>query len=169
MAEGARLESVYTFTGIGGSNPSLSAIQSGLQRNSAASFRKSCKIAAIPQLLLSNRTGESVPLSSSRKLSCAFLWRADTQSGFNVRFAAEPCKLSSASPSCNFSSDLRLILAGTPHESTSPASNLARASARTLVLCLAFVRMQYGRAIQTLRSAAPRPFSLRPATETQAL
>ena len=25
MAEGARLESVYTFTGIGGSNPSLSA------------------------------------------------------------------------------------------------------------------------------------------------
>ena len=26
MAEGARLESVYTFTGIGGSNPSLSAI-----------------------------------------------------------------------------------------------------------------------------------------------
>ena len=28
MAEGARLESVYTFTGIGGSNPSLSAITS---------------------------------------------------------------------------------------------------------------------------------------------
>ena len=27
MAEGARLESVYTFTGIGGSNPSLSAIR----------------------------------------------------------------------------------------------------------------------------------------------
>jgi hypothetical protein len=26
VAEGARLESVYTFTGIGGSNPSLSAI-----------------------------------------------------------------------------------------------------------------------------------------------
>jgi hypothetical protein len=25
VAEGARLESVYTFTGIGGSNPSLSA------------------------------------------------------------------------------------------------------------------------------------------------
>src|SRR5439155_26037143 len=56
-----------------------------------------------------------------------------------------------------------------PHESTSPASNLARASARTLVLCLPFVRMQYGGAIQTLRCAAPRPFSLRPATETQAL
>ena len=56
-----------------------------------------------------------------------------------------------------------------PHESTSPASNLARAPARTLVLCLAFVRMQYGGAIQTLRCAAPRPSSQRPATETQAL
>ena len=73
----------------------------------------------------------------------------------NVRFAAEPCRLSSASPPRNFSSDLRLISAGAPHESTSPASNLARASARTLVLCLAFVRMQYGGAIQTLRCAAP--------------
>ena len=31
VAEGARLESVYTFTGIGGSNPSLSAKQSELQ------------------------------------------------------------------------------------------------------------------------------------------
>ena len=35
----------------------------------------------------------------------------------------------------NSSSDLRLISAGAPHESTSPASNLARASARTMVLC----------------------------------
>jgi len=87
----------------------------------------------------------------------------------NVRFTAKPCKLSSASPPCNFSSDLRLISADAPHESTSPASNLARASAHTLVLCLPFVRMQYGGAIQTLRCAAPRPFSLRPATKTQAL
>jgi hypothetical protein len=86
-----------------------------------------------------------------------------------VRFAAEPCRLSNASPPRNFSSDLRLNSAGAPHESTSPASNLARASARTLVLCLAFIRMQYGGAIQTLRCTAPRPFSLRPATETQAL
>jgi hypothetical protein len=30
VAEGARLESVYTFTGIGGSNPSLSAISFAL-------------------------------------------------------------------------------------------------------------------------------------------
>ncbi len=34
MAEGARLESVYTFTGIGGSNPSLSANTFRLPRNS---------------------------------------------------------------------------------------------------------------------------------------
>jgi Zn-dependent oligopeptidase len=34
VAEGARLESVYTFTGIGGSNPSLSASTSDLSRNS---------------------------------------------------------------------------------------------------------------------------------------
>ena len=80
----------------------------------------------------------------------------------NVRFAAEPCRLSSASPPRNFSSDLRLLSAGAPHESTSPASNLARASARTLVLCLPFLRMQYGGALRTLRRAAPRPFSLPP-------
>ena len=61
------------------------------------------------------------------------------------------------------------LSAGAPHESISPASNLARASARTLVLCLAFVRMQYGGAIQTLRCAAPHQFSLPPATETEAL
>jgi Putative transposase len=53
---------------------------------------------------------------------------------WHVRFAAEPCKLSNASPRRNFSSDLRLISAGAPHESTSPASNLARASARTLLV-----------------------------------
>src|SRR5882672_3664481 len=87
----------------------------------------------------------------------------------DVRFAAEPCRLLNASPPRNFSSDLRLISAGAPHESTSPASNLARASARTLVLCLAFLRMQYGYALGTLRCTAPRAFSLPTATETQAL
>jgi hypothetical protein len=76
--------------------------------------------------------------------------------------------LSSASPPCNFLSDLRLISAAAPHESTSPASNLARASARTLVLCLPFLRTQFGGAPQTLRRAALRPFSLPPATETEA-
>src|ERR1035437_3832643 len=68
----------------------------------------------------------------------------------DVRFAAGPCKLSSASPPRNSSSDLRLLSAGAPHESTSPASNLARASARTLAPCLPFLRMQYGCALQTL-------------------
>ena len=87
----------------------------------------------------------------------------------NVLFAAEPCRLSNASPPRNSSSDLRLISAGAPHESTSPASNLARAPARTLVLCLAFLRTQYGCAFGTLRCTAPRPFSLRPARETPAL
>src|SRR5882724_7032501 len=56
-----------------------------------------------------------------------------------VRSAAEPCGLSCASPPRNSSSDLRLIPAGPQHESTSPASNLARASARTLVLRLVFL------------------------------
>ena len=74
-------------------------------------------------------------------------------------------RLSAARNSC---SALHLLSAGAPHEYTSPASNLARASARTLVLCFALVRMQYGGAIQTLRCAAPCSFSLRPATETQA-
>jgi ferredoxin len=68
----------------------------------------------------------------------------------NVLFAAESCKRSNASPPRNCSSDPRLISAGAPHESTTPTSNLARASARTLVLCLALVKMQYGAAIQTL-------------------
>jgi len=54
-------------------------------------FRKSSKIAAIPQPLLSTRTGESVPLYSSRKLSSAFLWRADTQSGFNDSIRRMQC------------------------------------------------------------------------------
>ncbi len=60
----------------------------------------------------------------------------------NVRSAAEPCMLSNASRLRNSSSDLRLSSAGTQHESTTPTSNLARALARTLVLRLAFVRMQ---------------------------
>jgi|ERR1700678_1079120 len=85
-----------------------------------------------------------------------------------VRSAAEPCRLSSASPPRNFSSDLRLISAGAPHESSSPASHLARASARTLVLCLAFLRVQHGCALATLRHAGARPFSLPRATETKA-
>jgi hypothetical protein len=42
------------------SNPNLSATQSGMQRKSAVFLGKSREMAAIPQILLSNRTGESV-------------------------------------------------------------------------------------------------------------
>jgi hypothetical protein len=47
VAEGARLESVYTFTGIGGSNPSLSArlyarADAVVQAGKCASIRCPC-------------------------------------------------------------------------------------------------------------------------------
>src|SRR6267154_6232609 len=58
-------------------------------------------------------------------------------------------------PPRNFSSAPRLISAGAPHESTSPASNLARASVRTLVLCLPLLRMLYGGALQTSLRCRP--------------
>ena len=74
---------------------------------------------------------------------------------------------SSGSPPRNSSFDLRLIPASAQHESTSPASNLSRASARTLLLCLLFLRRQHCCAIHTLRCAAPQPFSLRSPTETE--
>jgi hypothetical protein len=51
----------FVRNGTEGSNSSHSATQSGLQRNRAALLQESLKIAAIPQLLASNRTGESVP------------------------------------------------------------------------------------------------------------
>jgi hypothetical protein len=41
------------------------------------------KIAAIPQVLPSNRTGESVPSKPAGKFSGAFLWRPHAQSGFS--------------------------------------------------------------------------------------
>jgi len=47
--------------GTEGSNPDLSATQSGLQRNRAALLQESLKIAAILQVLPLNRTGESGP------------------------------------------------------------------------------------------------------------
>ena len=56
----------------------------------------------------------------------------------SVLAAAEPCMWSSASLLRNSSSDLHLIPAGAQHESTSPASNLPRASAHTGFLCAFF-------------------------------
>ncbi len=82
-------------------------------------------------LRLLQPSGQRVARATPSALPIHSLWRCP--------LAAEPCRLSNASPPPNSSSDLRLISAGAPHESTSPASNLARASARTLVLCLAFL------------------------------
>ena len=47
MVDGTGLENRHTLTGIGGSNPSLSAIQSGLQRNCEAFLQKQAKDASI--------------------------------------------------------------------------------------------------------------------------
>jgi hypothetical protein len=53
VAEGARLESVFTRKGNVGSNPTLSASKSSLQRNSAAFFPEICErcrfFAILPQ------------------------------------------------------------------------------------------------------------------------
>jgi hypothetical protein len=48
VVDGTGLENRHTRKGIGGSNPSLSAIQSAVQRNSSILLRKSREIAAIP-------------------------------------------------------------------------------------------------------------------------
>ena len=78
-------------------------------------------------------------------------------------FALESCR----PPHSDHSIPLRLIPAGAQHEVTSPASNLARAPARTLVLCLVFLGRHYWCALPTLRRAAPRPFSLPSPMETE--
>src|ERR1700683_2039186 len=54
VAEGARLESVFTRKGNVGSNPTLSATQSGLQRNPARLALKYANNARISQYLLGN-------------------------------------------------------------------------------------------------------------------
>ena len=69
-------------SGTESSNPALSATQSELQRNQAVLLQESLKIAAIPQVLPSSRTGESVPSTPAGKFSGAFLWRAHVQSDF---------------------------------------------------------------------------------------
>ena len=63
MAEGARLESVFTRKGNVGSNPTLSAIQSEVQRMPTAFLSESLEKAAIPRFLRSTRTRESVALN----------------------------------------------------------------------------------------------------------
>jgi hypothetical protein len=83
VVETGGLENRCTGNGTGGSNPSPSAIQSELQRNRAALLQESLKIAPIPQVLSSNRTGESVQSNPAGKFSGVFLWRAQAQSGFS--------------------------------------------------------------------------------------
>src|SRR5437667_7727685 len=76
---------------IAGSNPSPSAIQSKLQRNPAALVQESLKIAAIPQVLPPNRTGERLPSNGAGKFSGVFLWRALAQSGFSDSISRTQC------------------------------------------------------------------------------
>jgi len=63
-----------------------------LQRNRATLPQESLKIAAIPQVLPSNRTGESVPSNPAGKFSGAFLWRAHVQSGFSDSLRRMQCE-----------------------------------------------------------------------------
>ena len=83
VAEGARLESVFTRKGNVGSNPTLSAIQSELQRNSAAphpEIRETCPYFAIfrPQTGLERKDCPTAKGATIR----VFLWRSHEQSGF---------------------------------------------------------------------------------------
>src|ERR1035441_1635772 len=66
-----------------GSNVSPSATQSEVQRNPPGLLLKLREMGAIPHLLRSNRTGESVLLIAAGKLCSLFLRRASEQSGFN--------------------------------------------------------------------------------------
>ena len=67
MAEGARLESVYTLTGIGGSNPSLSAIPhskglKAVKSAAAVSLVFPCRVGNLPEQRLLPRTHIKVSL-----------------------------------------------------------------------------------------------------------
>jgi hypothetical protein len=73
VAEGARLESVYTLTGIGGSNPSLSAsILNTIRRGAAVHFFDSaCRmviigISELPSELLGEQSANSWRRNSDR-------------------------------------------------------------------------------------------------------
>jgi hypothetical protein len=83
VAEGARLESVFTRKGNVGSNPTLSATQSEVQRNPPGLLSKLQEMAAISRFLLSNRTGECVLLIVASSLCRLFLQMASRQSGFD--------------------------------------------------------------------------------------
>ena len=75
MVETGGLENRCTRKGTGGSNPSPSAIQSGVQRKQALFRGKSLENAAILRFLPRNRTGERVLLNSAGKFCGLFLRR----------------------------------------------------------------------------------------------
>ena len=91
MVETGGLENHCTGNGTGGSNPSPSATQSGLQRNSAAFPPELREIAAILRFPPRNRTGESIPLSATGRLWSVFLWRAHAQSSFHDSIRRTQC------------------------------------------------------------------------------
>src|ERR1039458_6377516 len=74
-----------------GSNVSPSAIQSEVQRNPPGLLWNLREMGAIPQLLLSNWTGESVLLKATRRLCSVFLRRASAQSGFKGSIRRTQC------------------------------------------------------------------------------
>jgi hypothetical protein len=84
VVDGSGLENRHTRKGIGGSNPSLSATQSGTQRNLASILAKSLEMAAISRILPTKWTGGSLPLYCAGGLRRPFLWRAHWQSGFKT-------------------------------------------------------------------------------------
>ena len=87
MVDGSGLENRHTRKGIGGSNPSLSATQSAVQRNPPGFPSKLREMGGIARFLLANRTGESVLLVEAGKLCGPFLWRASERSGFHDSIA----------------------------------------------------------------------------------
>ena len=86
----------------------------------------------------------------------------------SVLSAAESCVLSSGFPPRNFSSDLRPIPSAGQHDSTSPASNLIRVPARTLVLRLALLQTRTPSSVQALRCTSPWRLPLRESSKTAA-
>jgi hypothetical protein len=91
VVDGSGLENRHTRKGIGGSNPSLSATQSEVQRNPPGLLWKLQETGAIPQLLLSKRTGEDVLRIAASKLCSLFLRRASEQSGFKGSIRRTQC------------------------------------------------------------------------------
>jgi hypothetical protein len=77
--------------GTESSNSSRSATQSEVQRNPPGLLLKLREMGAIPHLLRSNRTGESVLLIAAGKLCSLFLRRAYEQSGFKESMRRMPC------------------------------------------------------------------------------